>query len=66
MVTIGEIRHHIKYIKAVAHDDEQAHLSEDALWKLVLEDIASGGTYAANKAQLVLTTMEIKFERSCS
>jgi hypothetical protein len=53
-------------IRAMAGDDEAAHVAEDAFRAAVLVDIASGAPNAAALAAIALRTEEIDFARWCA
>ena len=41
-MTLAEIEAEVERIEAVAHDEEEAHLAEDRLYRAVLTQISDG------------------------
>lgn len=65
-MTIEEIRVRVEGIRKSTYDDEACHSSEDALWRDVLEAIASGASNAQELAAEAIKTQEIDFARWCA
>jgi hypothetical protein len=66
-MTIQEVQRRLEEIRAVAHDDEMAHSSEDSLHQDVLTAIASGSCVdPAACAKAALTSNDILFSRWCA
>jgi hypothetical protein len=68
-VTLEEIQKRVEEIRAVADDDESAHVLEDRLRRDVLSAIAEGfydDAGARQAAAAVLSTKEIRFARWCA
>lgn len=67
-MNLKEIKARIDDIREVAGDDETAHAREDELYAdfiaFVAENPMSRGL--ADKAKLVLSTRDLKFERWCA
>lgn len=63
-----EIQQRIQTIREIAGDPEGAHSEEDALRKAFIRYVASLDDLPslAAKANLILTTEEIKFDRWCA
>lgn len=53
----------IEEIKAMAGDDENAHILEDILYADFIEYISKREDHLGKKARLILTTNDIKFAR---
>lgn len=63
-LTAEQVQAELDAIRAIAaHDDEGAHIAEDALYRKVLEAIADGAENAPTLARLALKTGEIDFSR---
>lgn len=67
-MTTKDIEGRVAAIKqqAAEHDDESAHILEDALWQVVMEAIADGDPNASRLAAAALKTKDIKFARWCA
>ena len=67
-MTIEQVRNRIDVIEAMAHDDEAAHSLEDQLRSDFIRHVAwhSETREIGTMAELILTTDDIKFDRSCA
>lgn len=65
-MTVDEVRARVEQIRQVLRDDEEAHMGEDALWRDVLDAIASGDHpegQAPFLAREALATTSLDFAR---
>ena len=60
------VRHRVRQIEAMKHDDERAHRNEDALYWAVLVAISDGAVNAQQLAAEALKTGQIEFARGCT
>lgn len=69
-MTLEQVKAHVEDIKAVARDPERAHSQEDDLYEAFIRDIAEAESIDSNdlkaKAELLLETKAIEFERWCA
>ena len=65
-MTTKEIKDRLKEIKGTKKDFEVAHSLEDKLWEDFIGYIAGNYSNLGRKAQLVLTSRDIKFQRPCA
>ena len=62
-MTVEQVREGVERVRAVAADDEQAHMSRDGIWLSVLRAIAEGMDDPQALARAALATEDIEFSR---
>lgn len=62
-MTAQEVRDRVAKIRAIADDDERAHVEEDRLHRDVLQYLSEQGSALSAEA---LRTLEIDFSRWCA
>lgn len=62
-MNVDDVKRELNAIRNIAYDDEQAHYRLDALYKNVLQEIASNGGWAGELAEEALRGEDIQFSR---